>query len=140
MGFQRMLGLVCSKHLLGELHGCEGAAIFVSALGAFRAAVVRAVWSEKLPMTNTPALLSLLVPAVPIPPSSLSGVASGSFDDISPTDRMRRNAFLGCWTMPPLGPLGVGPFISLLSLLRKLAFSGILSRLVGSGQAYLRCK
>ena len=113
MRFQRMLGLVCSPYLLWLLHGCEGAAIVVSALGAFRAAVARAVWSQELPMTNTPALLSLLVPAVPIPPSSLPAVAFGSFDDISPTDRMRRNAFLGCWTMPPLGPLGVGPFISL---------------------------
>ena len=64
-------------------------------------------------MTNTPALMRLWVPAVPIPPSSLSGVAFGSFDDISSIDWMRRNAFLGCWTMPPLGPLGVGPFISL---------------------------
>ena len=49
MGFQRMLGMVCSKYLLGGLHGCEGAAISVSALTAFRAAVARAVWSEKLP-------------------------------------------------------------------------------------------
>ena len=35
-------------------------AISVSSLSAFRAAVARAVWSEELPMTNTPALLSLL--------------------------------------------------------------------------------
>ena len=61
MGFQRMLGMVCSKYLPGGLHGCEGAAISVNALGAFRAAVARAVWSKKLPMTNPPALLRLLV-------------------------------------------------------------------------------
>ena len=60
MGFQRMLGRVCSKYLPGGLHGCEGAAISVSELSVFRAAVARAVWSKKLPMTNTPALLSLL--------------------------------------------------------------------------------
>ena len=60
MGFQRMLGMVRSKYLLGGLHGCEGAAISVSALSAFRAAVARAVWTEKLPMTNTLELLSLL--------------------------------------------------------------------------------
>ena len=58
--FQRMLGLVRSKYLPGGLHGCEGAAFSVTALGSFRSAVARAVWSEKLPMTNTPALLSLL--------------------------------------------------------------------------------
>ena len=59
MGFQRLLGMLCSKYLPGGLHGCEGAAISVGALGAFRATVARAVWSKKLPMTNTPALLSL---------------------------------------------------------------------------------
>ena len=54
-----MLGMVRSRYLPGKLHGCEGA-ISVSALGSFRSAVARAVWSKKLPMTNTPALLSLL--------------------------------------------------------------------------------
>ena len=60
LGFQRMLGMVRSKHLPGGLHGCEGAAVSVTALGSFRSAIARAVWSKKLPMTNTPALLSLL--------------------------------------------------------------------------------
>ena len=60
LGFQRMLGLVRSKYLPGGLHGCEGAAVSVTALASFRAGVSRAVWSKKLPMTNTPALLSLL--------------------------------------------------------------------------------
>ena len=55
MGFQHMLGMVRSKYLPGGLHGCEGAAISVSALGSFRSAVARAVWSKKLPMTSTPA-------------------------------------------------------------------------------------
>ena len=55
-----VLGLVRSKYLPGGLHGCEGAAVSVTALSSFRAAVSRAVWSKKLPMTNTPALLSLL--------------------------------------------------------------------------------
>ena len=89
-----MLGMVCSKYVPGELYGGEGSAISVNALSAFRAAVARAVWSEKLPMTNARALLaSWMVLAVPIPPSSSSGVAFGSFDDISPMDRMRRNSF-----------------------------------------------
>ena len=60
LGFQRMLGLVRSKYLPGGLHVCEGAAISVTALSSFRSAIARAVWSKKLPMTNTPALLSLL--------------------------------------------------------------------------------
>ena len=60
LGFQRMLGMVRSKHLPDGLHGCEGAAVSVTALSSFRSAIARAVWSKKLPMTNTPALLSLL--------------------------------------------------------------------------------
>ena len=60
VGFQRMLGMVRSKYLPGGLHGCEGAAVSVTALSSFRAAIARAVWSKKLPMTNTPALLNLL--------------------------------------------------------------------------------
>ena len=42
MGFQRMLGMVCSKYLPAGLHGCKGVAMSVSALGAFRSAVARA--------------------------------------------------------------------------------------------------
>ena len=60
LGFQRMLGMVRSKYLPGGVHGCEGVAVSVTALHSFRSAVARAVWSEKLPMTNTHALLSLL--------------------------------------------------------------------------------
>ena len=51
--------MVCSKYLPAGLHGCEGSALFVNALGAFWCAVARAVWSKKL-ITNSPALLSLL--------------------------------------------------------------------------------
>ena len=47
MGFQRMLGMVCSKYWPAWLHGCEGAAVSVSALSAFRSAVARAVWVFK---------------------------------------------------------------------------------------------
>ena len=50
LGFQRMLGMVRSKYLPGGLHGCEGAAISVSALGSFHSAVARAVWSKKMPL------------------------------------------------------------------------------------------
>ena len=60
LGFQRMLGMVRSKYLPGGLHGCEGAAVSVTALCSFRSAIARAVWSKKLPMISTPALLSLL--------------------------------------------------------------------------------
>ena len=48
---------VCSKYLPAGLHGCECAAVLVTALSAFGSAVARAVWSKKLPMTKSdPAL------------------------------------------------------------------------------------
>ena len=59
-GFHRMLGMVCSNYLPAGLLGCGGSAFSINALSAFRAAVVRAVWSKNLSMTNTPALLSSL--------------------------------------------------------------------------------
>ena len=89
-----MLGMVCSKHLPGGLRGCEGAAISVSALSAFRAAVARAVWSKKLSMTITPALSSLIDGPLgaQTPPSLLSGVAFVSLNDIQPAGLRRRIA------------------------------------------------
>ena len=45
--------MVRSRYFFGGLHGCENAAISVSALGSFRSAVARAVWSKKLHMTDT---------------------------------------------------------------------------------------
>ena len=48
MEFQRMLGTVCSKRLPAGLHGCEGAAVSVTALTAIQSAVARAAWSKKL--------------------------------------------------------------------------------------------
>ena len=52
--------MVCSKCLPAGLHGCAGSAISVNAHSAFRSAVARAVWPPNLPITNTPALLSLM--------------------------------------------------------------------------------
>ena len=51
--------MVCSQYFPAGLHGCEGSALFVNALGAFRSAVARAIWSEKLPMTKSAAVLIL---------------------------------------------------------------------------------
>ena len=39
LGFQRMLGMVPSKYLPGGLHGCEGAAVSVTALSSFRSSI-----------------------------------------------------------------------------------------------------
>ena len=135
-----MLGMVRSKYLPAGLHGCEGAAISVSALGSFRSAVARAVWFKKLPMTNTPALLSLLMALGDlIRLSSSFGVVFVSSVVILRTVLMMRLAFLVFWIMPLLDPRGMGPSIFFFSLLKNFVFSGILSRLVGFGLVCLRC-
>ena len=104
----------------------------------FRAAVAFAVWSKKFPMTNTPALLNLLNGPCGSDPGffifwsrfwQLRRYLSNRPDE---EDRIFRQ--LDCASTAP-----GGPFISSLSLLRKLAFSGILSRPVGLGLAYLCC-
>ena len=60
MELERTLEIVCTTCLPAGLHGCESAAISVSALSAFRPAVARAVLFKQLPMSSTLALLSLL--------------------------------------------------------------------------------
>ena len=115
-----MLGMVRSKYLPGGLHGCEGAAVSVTALGSFRSAIARAVWSKKLPMTNTPALLSLF--GVLIQLSSSFGIVFVSSDVILRIVLMMRLAFFVYWIMPLLGPRGMGPFIFSFSLLMNLVF------------------
>ena len=116
-----MLGMVRSKYLPGGLHGCEGAAVSVTALSSFRSAIARAVWSEKLPMTSTPALLSLL--------DGPWGSDPAFFIIWSRFRQLRRYlayrlAFFVYWTMPPPGPLGMGPSIFFFSLLKSLVFLG----------------
>ena len=59
MGFQRMLGMVCSKNLPAGLHGCEDA-VSVSAPSAVRSAVARAVLSKKLPNDRYSCFIELL--------------------------------------------------------------------------------
>ena len=138
LGFQRMLGMVRSKYLPGGLHGCEGAAVSVPALSSFRSAIARAVWSKKLPMTNTPALLSLLDGPWGSDPAFF--IIWNRFRQLRrylayrPDDEARIFVY---WNMPLLDPRGMGPFIFSFSLLMNLVFSGILSRLVGFGRVFL---
>ena len=55
-----MLGLVRGKYLPAGLHAAEVSYVSASSLRAFRAAVVRSVWSSRLPLANTPVVLNLL--------------------------------------------------------------------------------
>ena len=63
LGFKVKLGPVRGKYLPVGLHAAEASYISASSLSAFRAAVLRAVWSSKMPPANTPVvLLALTVP------------------------------------------------------------------------------
>ena len=58
--FQVKLGLVRGKYMPAGLHAAEASYVSASSLSPFRAAIVRAVWSSKMPLANTPAVLNLL--------------------------------------------------------------------------------
>ena len=47
VGFRVKLGLVRGKNLPAGLHAAEASHVSSSSIGAFRAAVVRSVWSSK---------------------------------------------------------------------------------------------
>ena len=59
LGFQVKVGLARGKYLSAGLHAAEASYVSSSSISAFRAAIVRAVWSTKMPLANTPAILNL---------------------------------------------------------------------------------
>ena len=60
LGFQVKLGLVGGKNLPAGLHAAEASYVSSSSISASRAAIVRAVWSSKMTLADTPAILNLL--------------------------------------------------------------------------------
>ena len=60
LGFQVKLGLDRGRYLPAGLHAAEASYVSSSSISAFRAAIVRAVWSSKMYLANTPAILNLL--------------------------------------------------------------------------------
>ena len=69
LGFQVKLGLVRGKYLLAGLHAAEASHVSSSSISAFRAAIVRAVWSAKMPLANVPAIFNVLDGFVGIDPA-----------------------------------------------------------------------
>ena len=69
MGFHFKLGLVRGKYLPAGLHASEASYVSSSAIRAFRAAIVRAVWSSEMPLANASAILNLLDGLVGIDPA-----------------------------------------------------------------------
>ena len=67
--FQVKLGLVRGKYIPAGLHAAEASYVSSSSLGACRAAIVTAVWSSKMPLANTPAVLNVLDGPVGVDPA-----------------------------------------------------------------------
>ena len=70
-GSQVKLGLVRGKYLPVALHAAEASYVSSSSISAFRAAIVRAVWSSKMPLANAPAILNFLDGLVGVDPAFL---------------------------------------------------------------------
>ena len=60
LGFKVKLGLVGGKYIPAGLHAAEASCVSSSSLSAIRAAIVREVWSSKMPLANTLAVPNLL--------------------------------------------------------------------------------
>ena len=60
LGYKVKLGLVRGKYLPACFHAAEASHVSVSSLASLRAAIGRAAWSSKMPMTSTSAILILL--------------------------------------------------------------------------------
>ena len=67
--FHDVLGLIRGKQLPAGLHAVEGSYVSALSLSAFRAAIVRAVWSCNMLLGNTPAILTLLDGPVGVDPA-----------------------------------------------------------------------
>ena len=57
LGFQVQLGLARGTYLPAGLHAAEASYVSSSSTSAFGAAIVRAIWSSKMPLANAPAIL-----------------------------------------------------------------------------------
>ena len=60
LGFHFTLGLARGKYLPAGHRAAEASCVSSSAISAFRAATVRAVWSSEMPLANAPVILNLL--------------------------------------------------------------------------------
>ena len=69
LGFLTKLDLVRGKFIPAGLHAAEASYVSSSSISAFRAAIVRSVWSSKMPLANAPAILNLLDGPVGVDPA-----------------------------------------------------------------------
>ena len=68
-GFQAKLGLVRGKFLPAALHVAEAFYVSSSSINAIGAVIVRSVWSTRMPLACTPAILNVLNGIVDVDPA-----------------------------------------------------------------------
>ena len=139
LGFQVKLGLVRGKYLPAGLHAAEASYVSSSSISAFCAAIVRAVWSSKMPLASAPALLNLLDGPVGVDPA---------FHIIWSRFRMMRRYLAYCPDKEPrifrmLDLISRGLWVMdlfiFLSLLLSWVLLGMVMRKVGLGSPSLPC-
>ena len=140
LGFQGKLGLVRGNYLPAGLHAAEASYVSSSSISAFRAAIVRSVWSSKVPLASTLAILNLLDGPVDVDPA---------FHVVWSRFRMMRSYLAYCpeeepriFRMLDLIPRGAqvtGLFIFFLFLLLSWVLLGMVMSMVGFGFPSLPC-
>ena len=124
LGFQVKLELVREKYLPAGLYAVEASYVSSSSSSACRAAIVRAVWSSKMPLAIAPAILNLLNGPVDVDPA---------FHIVSSRFRMVRRYIAYCPDEEPRifrmldfisrGAQGHGPIHLLLTSAAELGFA-----------------
>ena len=112
LGFQVNLGLVRGEYLFAGLHAAEASYVSSSFISAIRAAIVRAVWSSKMPLANAPAIQNLLEGPVGVDPAF--HVVWSRFRTLLKTVMKNPTSF-GCWILF----LGVLKVLSISSLTQQ---------------------
>ena len=104
LGFQAKLRLAQGKYLSAGLHAVEASYVSASSLCAFRAALVRSVWFNKMFLASTPVILNLLDGPVGVDPAfqKLSGLGFAC------TVSLRLFEHTDCWIWLPMVLPGMG--------------------------------
>ena len=126
------MGLVRGKYIPAGLHASEASCVSSSSLSAFRAAIVRTVWSSKMPLANTPAVLNLLDGLVGVDPAlHIIWVWFRMMHRYLACNPDESQGFLGCWIKFLERLLAMAQCIFSSLLLLSLALPGIVVKGAG---------
>ena len=137
MGFQRMLGLVCSECLPSGLHGCEESALSIASSGTLGSAVARVVWPRSFPcQILRPSSAFWMHHHVLTQLSMLFGAAFARCGGTLLAGLTRKGGFVRLFDFAAAGSPGHGAVHLLSSSALEIFLPGILSRKGGFGLAF----